>query len=117
MDNTNWEHHLERYLTGSMLPAEVEAFEQALEDHPEREAEVELRQLEQRAIDRFYEYTKDKPESFPESFPGTKLYFASLFTTTLFMGTYTARTRPTTDRNPTARTDDQQPPHSSEATD
>jgi len=94
MDDTTWEYYLERYLNGSLSTAEADVFEQTLEDSPEREAEVELRQLERRAIDRFYAYTKDKPEAFPESFPGTKLYFASLFSSALFLGTYSARLYP-----------------------
>jgi len=62
-----------------------------MENDPDLEREVTLQSVEQRAMDRFYNYTKDKPEDFPQSFPATKLYFASLFTSALFLGTYSAR--------------------------
>lgn len=111
MDDQHWEYELERYLMNTMTASEKEAFARRLDKHPEREAEVELRQLEQRAMQRFYEYTQDQPDAFPESFPGTKLYFASLFSSALFLGTFSARVSPTDD---TPENDsDQEPPPSS----
>lgn len=109
MDDKRWEDKLVRYLNDTMTAAEREAFEHMLDNHPERAAEAELRRLEQRAMDRFYEYTRDKPEAFPESFPGTKLYFASLFSSALFLGTYSARVFPK-DQAPESTSDETPPP-------
>ena len=86
-----WHAYIDDYLSDSLSVEEIHAFEDAMEDNPDLEREVALQSVEKRAMDRFYNYTWDKPDDFPQSFPATKLYFASLFTSALFLGTFSAR--------------------------
>ncbi len=86
-----WHTYIDDYLSGSLSAPDSMAFEEAMENDRDLEREVTLQSVEKRAMDRFYNYTKDQPEDFPQSFPATKLYFASLFTSALFLGTFSAR--------------------------
>ena len=88
---SHWHAYINDYLSDNLSSEDTHAFEEAMENDPDLEREVTLQSVEKRAMDRFYNYTKDKPEDFPQSFPATKLYFASLFTSALFLGTFSAR--------------------------
>ena len=89
-----WIHLIDDYIAQKLPPKVTDAFIGAMERYPDLREEVKLRTIETKAMDRFKQYTKDKPQDFPDRFPGTKLYFASLFSTALFMGTFSARLFP-----------------------
>ena len=89
-----WIHLIDDYIAKKLPPKVTNAFIGAMERYPDLRKEVKRRTMEAKAMDRFQKYTKDKPQDFPERFPGTKLYFASLFSTALFMGTFSARLFP-----------------------
>jgi len=108
---SHWHSYIDDYLSSNLSDADTQAFEDAMDKDPDLEREVTLQSIEKRAIDRFYDYTKDKPDDFPQSFPATKLYFASLFTSALFLGTFSARSSDEPLSNPDQHSDeDEQPP-------
>lgn len=105
-----WHAYIDDYLSDNLSSEDTHAFEEAMENDPDLEREVTLQSVEKRAMDRFYNYTKDKPEDFPQSFPATKLYFASLFTSALFLGTFSARASDQPPSDPEQHSDEDELP-------
>lgn len=111
---TNWDEYIADYLRGDLLEPLLRVFQKAMANSPDLREEVRLRRLEVDAMDRFYAYTRDKPDGFPDDLPGTKLYFAGLFTTALFLGTFDARTRWPKSAGPVRHKDETPPPGASD---
>lgn len=107
---TDWEAYITDYLAGNLAEATRQAFKRALAESSELREEVRIRQLEADAIERFYAYYRDQPDYFPDQLPGTKLYFAGLFTAALFLGTFEARTCSEASGDPTRQPDKAVPP-------